>query len=191
MRRTGVSRACLVLVAAAVTLGSCSLEYGDTELADSISEDTPDTILFQVRHTIVRDGTPRFIVDAGRAETFSQLRRQYLSDVRFREIAPDGETVTDGVAEYAEYQTDTEDFELTGNLRFYSSEEDAWLTAEYLYWNSEARLLTSEPAEPVVLERGDGTTISGRGFVAEMARSIIRFEEGVSGTLVEEDEASP
>jgi len=190
MRRTGLPRTWLVLVALAA-LGSCSLEYGETELAAEISEDTPDTILFQVRHTIVRDGSARFIVDAGRAETFSRQSRQYLSDVRFREIAADGETVTDGTADYAEYQTDTEDLELTGNLRFYSSEEDAWLTAEYLYWNSESRLLTSEPSEPVVLERGDGTTISGRGFVAEMARSIIRFEEGVSGTLVEEDEASP
>jgi LPS export ABC transporter protein LptC len=167
-------------------LGACSLEY-QQELPSEISEDTPDTILFDVTHTVVRDGSPRFVVTAERAEAFSQKKRQYLTSVRFRELRSDGTLLTEGTAAYAEYQTDTEDFELSGDLRFYSAEEDAWLSAQYLYWDSDARTLTSDPAEAVVVERGDGTRIRGRGFAAEMGRSIIRFEDGVSGTLVEED----
>ncbi|MFP4114279.1 MAG: LPS export ABC transporter periplasmic protein LptC [Spirochaetota bacterium] len=169
-------------------LGSCSLDYDQARLASEISDDTPDTVLFGVTHTIVRDGRTRFIVEADRVESFEERRRQYLQRVRFVELGADGEVVTDGTAESAEYQTDTEDFELTGDLRFYSAEEDAWLTAEYLYWNSEERTLTSEPSEPVLLERGDGTVIRGRGFVAEMGRSMIRFGDGVSGTLVEDEQ---
>jgi LPS export ABC transporter protein LptC len=174
------------VIAAILWLASCSLDY-EAPLPTEISEDIPDTILFDVAHTVVRDGNPRFVVRAERAETFGRRKRQYLSDVVFQELAADGSVVTDGVARYAEYQTDTEDFELTGDLRFYSAEEDAVLTAEYLYWDSDRRVLTSEPADAVVLERGDGTVIRGRGFVAEMGRSIIRFEDGVSGTLVEDD----
>ncbi|HKJ85999.1 MAG TPA: LPS export ABC transporter periplasmic protein LptC [Spirochaetia bacterium] len=183
-----VARRAFVLVAAAgLFLAACSLDYDESQLASEISEDTPDTILFDVTNTIVRDGSPRFIVEADRAETFGQLDRQYLYEIRFRELNADGAVITDGVAAYAEYQTDTEDFELTGDLRFYSAAEEAWLSADYLYWDSDARLLTSEPEEPVIVERADGTTIRGRGFVAEMGRSIIRFEGGVSGTLVEDE----
>lgn len=168
---------------------SCSLDYGDSQLADEISEDTPDSVLYEMRHTVVRDGTPRFIVVADRAETFDSSRMQYLYGIEFRELAPDGLPVTEGTAAYAEYETETEDFELSGDLRFYSAEEDAWLTAETLFWDSDERVLTSVPEEAVVIRRGDGTVIRGRGFVAEMGRSIIRFEDGVSGTLVEDEEA--
>ena len=188
MRRIMRSSTWPAVLVAALFLSACSLEYDQTQLASEISEDTPDTVLFGVTHTIVRDGSPRFVVEAERVETFSQRDRQYMQEVRFQELAADGSVRTDGTAASAEYQTDTEDFELTGNLRFYSAEEEAWLTADYLYWDSDQRLLTSEPAEPVVLERADGTRIRGRGFVAEMGRSIIRFEDGVSGTLVEDEE---
>ena len=181
-------RVCTVaLFVLAAFLSGCSLDYGRSRLATEISEDTPDTILFVVTHTVVRDGVPRFIVAADRAETFGKRRRQYLHAVEFRELDAAGSTVAFGVADFAEYRTDTEDFELSGNLRFYSAEEDAWLTAEHLFWNDEARLLTSRPEDTVVLERGDGTLIRGRGFLAEMARSVIRFEDGVSGTLVESE----
>lgn len=179
-------RLVLLMLASALTL-SCSLDYGETDLATEISEDTPDTILYNVTHTIVRDGRPRFIVEAERAETYSGRKRQYLSQVQFSELAEDGSIVTDGTARFAEYQVDTEDVELSGELRFFSAEEDAWLTAEYLYWDSEDRLLSSRNEEPVSVARGDGTLVRGRGFVAEMGRSIIRFDAGVSGTLIEDE----
>lgn len=168
-------------------LGSCSLNYDQSRLASEIDENTPDSILYEVRHTVVRDGRTRFIVAADRAETFEKQQRQYLHGIEFSELNADGALITDGTAAYAEYQTDTEDFEISGDLRFYSAEEDAWLTAEYLFWDSDERVMTSEPEEPVVVRRGDGTVIRGRGFVAEMGRSIIRFEDAVSGTLVEEE----
>ncbi len=174
-------------VVLAVLAAGCSLDYGQTDLATEISEDTADSILFRVTHTVVRDGRPRFIVRSQRIEAFGQQRRQYLYGVEFEEIDAQGGSVTFGVADFAEYRTDTEDFDLSGNLRFYSAAEDAWLTAEYLFWENETRTLTSRPEETVVLERGDGAEIRGRGFVAEMARSMLRFEDGVSGTLVEED----
>jgi LPS export ABC transporter protein LptC len=169
-------------------LFSCSLDYSQGQLTDELSEDIPDTVLLELQHVIVRDATPRFRVAADRAETYSERNRQYLHNVEFTEYGPDQSVVTNGTADYAEYQIDTEDVELTGNLRFYSQEEDAWLTADYLYWDSDARRLTSEPEQPVSARRADGTTVSGRGFVAEMSTSSIYFQRGVSGTIVQEDE---
>lgn len=186
MSRSPIVVVLTVAAGLVASLGACSLEY-EEPLATEISEDTPDTILFSFTHTVVQGGSPRFVVGAERAETYGERKRQYLSGVRFTELADDGSVLTDGTADSAEYDTDTEDFELSGNLRFYSAGEDAWLTADELFWDNAARVLTSEPADPVLLERGDGTVIRGRGFVAEMGRSIIRFEDGVSGTLVEDE----
>jgi len=169
---------------------SCRLDYGGDQLTDELSDDIPDTILFEVVHTIVRDGSPRFRVVADRVETYSDRDRQYLSGVEFRELNPDGTVKTSGVANHAEYRVDTEDVELTGNLMFYSEEEEAWLTADYLYWSSDARRLTSVPENPVTVRKADGTRVVGRGFVAEMSRTHIYFQDGVSGTIVEEEEAA-
>ncbi len=164
---------------------ACSLDYESARLVDRIADNVPDTVLYGVTHTIVRDGRPRFIVRAARAETFSSRSMQYLYDAAFTELGRDGQKLTEGTAAYAEYHTSTEHVELTGNLRFFSSTEDAWLTAEYLYWDADERLLTSRPAETVRLERGDGTVVRGRGFAAEMATSTMRFDAGVSGTISE------
>lgn len=170
-----------------LTLG-CSLEYGNTDLSSEKPEEVPDTVLYGVTHTIVTDGAPRFVVRADRAETFGEANRQYLYGVEFRELAKDGTLITEGSGAFAEYATDTDNIEIRGELEFFSYEQDAFLTAEVLFWDDETRVLTSEPADPVRLRRGDGTTVRGRGFVAEMGRSIIRFEDGVSGTIIEQDD---
>jgi LPS export ABC transporter protein LptC len=179
-----------VLILAVTLLVSCRLDYGQQQLVDELDEDVPETVLTEVRHTVVRDGSPRFRILADRAETFTERKRQYLHEVEFSELSPDGTLVTSGTADYAEYQMDTEDVELTGNLRFFSEEEQAWLTAEYLYWDSDSRRLTSQSSRPVTVNRTDGTRITGRGFVAEMSRSSIYFQGGVSGMIVEENEES-
>jgi LPS export ABC transporter protein LptC len=176
-----------MLIIAIMLLASCRLDYGQQQLVDELDEDIPETVLHDVRHTIVRDGAPRFRIIADSAETFTERKRQYLSQVHFSEFSPDGSLITTGTADNAEYQIDTEDVELTGNLRFFSEEEQAWLTAEYLYWDSGSRRLTSQPAQPVTVSKTDGTRITGRGFVAEMSHASIYFQRGVSGTIVEED----
>ena len=173
----------LVMVAAALT--SCSLDYGQSQLSSEISEEIPDTVLTGVAHTVVRDNTVRFRITAVRVEAFADENRQYLYEVGFTEYDADGSVRTDGTADFADFQTDTEDVELTGDLRFFSVPDEAWLRADYLYWNSEERQLTSHPEEPVVLEKSDGTYIVGRGFIAEMSESLIIFSGGVNGTIVD------
>jgi LPS export ABC transporter protein LptC len=172
-----------VLIVAA--LASCSLDYGQSRLSDEISEEIPDTVLTGVRHTVVRDSTVRFRITAARVEAFSDENRQHLFEVVFTEYGSDGAVRTEGTADFADFQTDTEDVEMTGSLRFYSVPDEAWLQADYLYWTSEERQLTSVPEDPVVLEKSDGTYIVGRGFTAELDQSLIIFSGGVNGTIVD------
>lgn len=174
-------------LALVVALASCSLDYGMGQAARSIGEDIPDTVLFGVSHTIVRDGVPRFRVTADRVETFEKRGARLLHQVTFEELDRDGTVLTEGTADFARYDIRSEDLELTGSLRFYSASRDAWLTSDYLFWDNAERGLTSRPDLPVQVRRGDGTSVVGRGFAAEMSRSIIRFDAGVRGTLVEEE----
>lgn len=170
-----------------IALAACSLDYNQSQLATEISEEIPDTVLNGVSHTVVRDNVIRFRIGAERVEAFGAQNRQYLYDVTFTEYDTTGAVRTEGTADHADFQTDTEDVELTGNLRFYSVPDQAWLDAEYLYWNSEERQLTSRPEEPVALEKRDGSSIVGRGFTAELDQSLIIFSGGVRGTIVEKE----
>ncbi|MBU8913955.1 MAG: LPS export ABC transporter periplasmic protein LptC [Spirochaetales bacterium] len=175
----------LLIVTIAAILASCSLDYGQSRLSSEISEEIPDTVLTGVAHTVVRDNAVRFRITAVRVEAFSEENRQYLDQVGFTEYDADGAIRTDGTADHADFQTDTEDVELTGNLRFFSVPDEAWLQAEHLYWSSEERQLAAYPEESVVLEKSDGTYIVGRGFTAEMSESLIIFSGGVNGTIVD------
>ncbi|MEE8441545.1 MAG: LPS export ABC transporter periplasmic protein LptC [Spirochaetia bacterium] len=175
----------LLLVMVAAVFASCSLDYGQSRLSNELSEEIPDTVLTGVTHTVVRNNAVRFRITAARVEAFTDENRQYLYEVGFTEYDADGAIRTDGTADFADFQTDTEDVELTGNLRFFSVPDEAWLQADYLYWNSDERQLTSNPDDPVVLEKSDGTYIVGRGFTAEMSESLIIFAGGVNGTIVD------
>lgn len=175
----------LLIVVVVAALASCSLDYGPSMLSSEISDEIPDTVLTGVVHTVVRDNTVRFRITASRVEGFSDENRQYLYEVGFTEYDADGAIRTEGTADFADFQTDTEDVELTGNLRFFSLPDEAWLQADYLYWSSDERQLTSHAEERVVLEKSDGTYIVGRGFTAELDQSLIIFSGGVSGTIVD------
>ncbi len=177
-----------VLVSLAImVLGACSLDYDQSQLASEISQEIPDTILTSVSHTVVRDNVIRFRIGAERVEAYGEEKRQELRQVTFTEYDSSGAVRTEGTADHADFQTDTENVEITGNLRFYSVPDEAWLEADYLFWNSDERQLTSRPEETVTLERSDGTSIAGRGFTAEMDESVIIFSDGVRGTIVEEE----
>jgi LPS export ABC transporter protein LptC len=180
-----MKRTPLLFALTIAALTSCSLDYGQSRLSDEISEEIPDTVLTGVSHTAVRDNIVRFRITAVRVEAFSDENRQHLFEVGFIEYGADGAIRTEGTADFADFQTDTEDVEMTGNLRFFSVPDEAWLQADYLYWTSEERQLTSRPEEPVVLEKSDGTYIVGRGFTAELDQSLIIFSGGVNGTIVD------
>ena len=177
----------VLLALVALFISACSLDYGQSELSSELSEEIPDTVLTGVVHTVVRDHTVRFRVTAARVEAFSEENRQDLYDVVFTEYGSDGAVRTEGTADFADFATDTEDVEMTGNLRFFSIPDDAWLRADYLVWTSDDRQLTSRPEDPVVLEKSDGTSIVGRGFTAEMGQSLLIFSGGVNGTIVDSE----
>ena len=179
----GLLSLCFLLVFA-----GCSLDYSSIYVTDDMSEEIPDSILYEFTHTSVKDGTPIFRLSAGTAYIYNRKSQTQLSDILFQEFNRRGEVITEGRADEAVFFTDTEDAQFWGNLFFYSLAEEASFETAYLYWNDEEKRLTGRKNEEVRIKRDTGTEILGAGFEAEARTRIVTFSGPVSGTYVLEDE---
>ena len=60
----GPSRRAAAFCAALALLASCSMDYEQARLAESMAGETPDTILLSFRHTIVSGGKTWIVLEA-------------------------------------------------------------------------------------------------------------------------------
>ena len=174
---------CIVLM-----IASCSLDYSSVYVTEEMSEEIPDSILFEFTHTSVKDGTPVFRLSAGTAYIYNKKEETQLSDILFQEFSRKGEIITEGRADKAVFFSKTEDAEFWGNLFFYSLSEEASFQTAYLYWNDEEKRLIGRENNEVLIQRDTGTEILGTGFEAEARTRIVTFTGPVSGTYILEDE---
>lgn len=186
--RTGAAIGAAVVLSSLLAAASCSLDYGQAEVVDELSEEIPDTIVYEFTHTVVRDGRPILIVEASESQTFSRRDTQHLSGIAFRELDRSGDLITSGTADSAVYDTSTQNVEITGNVLFFSAEEEATLTADSLFWDDEARMLRAQPEDSVRVATEEGTNIEGRGFEVDMQFRTMTYERGVRGRIILDEE---
>jgi len=171
-----------------LAIAGCSLDYSSLYVTEDMSEEIPDSILYDFTHTSVKDGIPVFRLSAGTAYIYNKKQETQLSDILFQEYDGQGEIITEGRADEAIFFTDSEDAEFWGNLFFYSLSEEASFETAYLYWNNEEKKLLGREDSDVHIMRDTGTEILGTGFEAEARTRIVTFTGPVSGTYVLEDE---
>lgn len=176
-------------VALVCILPACSLDYEAATLADSIPDSTPTARLTDFSHTVVRRGRRVFAIEADTALRFDRQNEQQLENVRFQEFDADGEVISSGSAAFARFFSETENVELIGAIEFSTDVENAVVTADYLYWDREGRMLYGDPNAIVRVARGDGTRLEGRGFEVDLRRRVIDFTGPVDGVFVEGEEA--
>ena len=167
---------------------SCSLDYRSAIIAEELLEKIPDTILINFVHTYVKENRMEFRLVAQRAEMFGRKKITILRNVKFEEYNKAGEVVTSGQADYAVFHTDTENAELKGNIKFYSSEEEAFIYAESLTWEKENKILLADPEDEIIIQKDDGSYIYGRGFRADFKSKSLLFSDNVSGRYVDEED---
>jgi len=173
----------LWLIAAAAALAGCSLDYEDARLDEEFDTDLPEAEFDDAVVTAVRDdGEVR--LTAERVRHFPRKQEQHLTNVRFQEISSDGSVVTEGRADEARLYTDSDDVELWGDVELYSVEQEAWIFAEFLRYDHEARVVAGRTDERVRIERDDGSTVSGVDFSAELEFRDVSFGGEVRGTLI-------
>jgi len=162
----------------------CRLDYESARVAEEIPEDVPETEILRFEYQVVRRGRKLFTIHADRAVTYQGRDEKELENVSFQEWTADGAVAAEGHAEYALFDTDTEDVVLEGSIYFYSHDAAATIRAEYLYWDRGERTLHGRDDEIVEVKEDDGSSLRGRGFTADMTTRELSFAEEVSGRLV-------
>jgi LPS export ABC transporter protein LptC len=167
---------------------SCSLDYEQARVAESIPGQIPETILFDFTHTVVSGGRVWVILEAERAETYGDRNEIVLQGVFFREYDQEGNLQTEARAEQAVFATDSEDATVSGSIQIYSHDEQASLQARSLSWVREGKSLVADDGQTVRLQRDDGSYVEGEGFSADFRRKRLEFSSRVRGSYVREEE---
>lgn len=179
-------RRCTLLLL--IALGACSFDYERATTDEELAEQIPDSILESFSQTVVRDGRPTFLLEAGRASSYVQEGRIILLSAHFRELDDTGAVLAEGWADRAVYHTDTENAEFSGAVRLYSAREEAWLRTDELSWDKETRTVRGGETGTVRVERNDGSWLEGGGFAADFRRREIRFRSAVRGEITDSEE---
>ena len=172
----------------AVFLLSCSLDYEQATVAESIPGQIPETILFEFTHTVVSGGSVWVILEAERAESYGERNEIILQGVFFREYDDEGNLLTEAQADRAVFATDSEDATLSGSIQIYSHEEQASLQAGRLSWVREGRRLIADDGQTVRVQTDEGSYVEGEGFSADFRRKRLEFSSRVRGSYIQEEE---
>jgi LPS export ABC transporter protein LptC len=167
---------------------SCSLDYDQARVAETIPGQIPETILLDFTHTVVSEGRVWVILEAERAETYDERNEIVLQNVFFREYDQEGNLSTEARADRAVFSTDSEDATVSGSIKIYSQKERASLQASRLTWVREGRRLVADDGQRVTLQKDDGSYVEGEGFSADFRRRRLEFSSRVRGSYVREEE---
>jgi LPS export ABC transporter protein LptC len=170
--------------AAFVSLVSCSLDYESAQLEGGLPERLPDTVATDLVHRVVKNSRTSLEVTAARAETWESQHRTVLDAASFVEYDRQGQQAVEGSAGRVVFHTDTEDAEISGNVRVHSDTDEAGIETESLTWKNEPRLLAAPVHERVIITKDDGSRIEGTGFTGDFRRREIAFSGPVQGTYV-------
>lgn len=169
------------------SLASCSLDYEDAQLAESLDEELAETVITNARVTVVRGETPRFLIEADEVASFPRRNEQRLRGIRFREYNQSGDLVTEGSANHARIFTQSDDVEIEGEIRLRSFTHEARLETEYLFHHHADRRLSSRDIDTALIERESGSWITGRGLEVDLRRNELSFSSAVEGEILDEE----
>jgi LPS export ABC transporter protein LptC len=170
--------------AAFLLFSACHLNYEQATSEETTPAGLPDTVAIGLVHKIHKDGRLSLELEAARAETFNADKTTVLSTARFVEYDRKGEKATEGRAAKVVFHTDTENAEISGNVRVHSSVEKGEVTAASLAWENKTKRLTAPPGEQVHISKDDGSFISGSGFVGDFKTRQLTFAGPVEGSYV-------
>jgi LPS export ABC transporter protein LptC len=174
----------LAATAAFVLSTSCHLNYEQANAEEATARGLPDTVAIGLVHKIHKGGRLSLELEAARAETFNTDKTTVLTDARFVEYDSEGGKATEGQANRVVFHADTENAEISGDVRVHSAPEKGSVTASSLSWENKAKRLTAPPEEQVHISKDDGSSISGSGFVGDFRTRQLVFTGPVQGSYV-------
>ena len=167
---------------------SCSFDYEEAMAEEILSAKNPDSVLLGFSQTIVKEGQAVMKITADRAEHYDSQNLAVAYGLHFVEYGAGGRKLTEGWAEKAIYQNDTEDADFTGAVFIRSEKEESNLRTESISWDSQNEILSAPPDARVTLEKDDGSSLSGLGFEANLRYMEIQFGKDVKGVYLTSEE---
>jgi LPS export ABC transporter protein LptC len=171
-------------------LAACSFDY-DASAGDF--DNDPDVVMKDVEYVRMENALPVVRIrskEARRYEAKHAMEMDGFSFEQYNPTLPENAEIPDinvrGDGGSVRIETDSRNLTMAGGVSIDVQSEDFSLRTETLSWEDKDRLI-SAPGE-VTVTRSDGTRLSGRNLSADTRRREWRFEEAVSGDIVEEDE---
>ena len=168
-------------------LRSCTHNYEDSVMDDEFSEKTPESIVYNFKEVVIKEGKPSYILEADKAATYGETKSIVFTDLYFIEYNSKGEVATEGACIEAEYFFNTDNIEFRKKMVLSGSEQGFFIEGEYLFWDNELRLLSGKGNTPVRIRDRDGSFIKGNGFLSSAETRSFSFSEGIKGKYVSTD----
>ena len=151
--------------------------------AAAAAGEIPDTVSENFRQVTV-SSTGRIEIESQRVETFAKKELTVFFEASVKEFDAEGILILEGRADHIETAGSGDGF-ADGGVFVRNIPGEFRLEAERLEWDDKERLLSG--VGTVDIETGDGLTVRGEGFTADMARETFSFSEGAEGTLTSKD----
>ena len=158
---------CLIILVIASLSLSCSLDYSDAGIVETLSEEIPNTIIYKYKTVEIQNGSPILQIEADKAEVYDSKEETYLLNVNFYNYKDD-KINNHGSTDFAVLKMKSGDAVLTGSIEIESIEDETSLRAESLSWKDDEKILSSEPKDKVTVRDEDGSVLSGLGFSADI-----------------------
>ena len=172
-----------------ISITACSFSYDTVTQND----DDPNLVMENTEYVRIVNGNPEIRVKTEELRRYEAKHIMELDEFSFEQYnsAPEGyNAIPDinarGKASRARMETDTNNATITGNISIEVVSEDITLETPELSWLDKNRLLGAPGL--VNIRRGDGTTLKGTGFSADVRSRSWEFKSAVEGTVVEKDE---
>ena len=178
----------LIVSTVSVLCPGCKLDYKDADLAETMDEQVPNSVLDNFSQVVVRDGKISYYFSADHAELYDSTGVTYFDNIGFTEYKADGSTGTEGAADKATHFSKTDNIIFDGRIILNSTTQDFVVKSDYLEWNNDAKILKSMDDTVVSIEQGDGSKVEGKGFVADAQGKSFTFLEEASGRYIEDEE---
>ncbi len=195
IKNANQGRRFLVLISAVsfivlAVFGSCSLQY-NPEMAEELTEEIPDTVLYDFERVVVQNAKPRFRLQAKKGSIFEKAGKIRMESVDFTEYALDGSGATgSGHADSGIFFTKTESAELNGSVFFSSSRDSITVSSGYLYWDGKERTIASR-LDTVTTVTSKQSTLSGAGFKGDAKTREYSFMEHITGSYRSSEKETP
>ena len=165
-----------------ISLVSCSFNYNEAGIEESLDDNVPDIILKNAKMVFVR-GTS-VTIESDYVEIYSNQAQQNMFDVTFREEDKEGDIRMEGEVSQVTIDTETNNITMVGEVFARSNTDETEITTEYLYWNDEERIMEGSTVFPVTITKDIGSSISGYGFIGNADSRELTISGNVKGQLV-------